>query len=57
MEKKLQKIYLINYNLLITPNLLQAYYQMLSKIFLKEFIELNKYEHGNKKVRNLQNQI
>ena len=57
MEKKLQKIYLINYNLLITPDLLQAYYQVLSKIFLKEFIELNKYEHGNKKLRNLQNQI
>ena len=41
MEKKLQKIYLTYYNLLIAPNLWQAYYQTLSIIFLKEFIELN----------------
>ena len=41
MEKKLQKIYLTYYNLLIAQDLWQAYYQILSIIFLKEFIELN----------------
>ena len=35
MEKKLQKIYLTYYSLLI------AHYQILSIIFLTEFIELN----------------
>ena len=39
--KKLQKIYLIYYNLLIAQDLWQAHYQILSIIFLKEFIELN----------------
>ena len=41
MDKKLQKIYLTYYNLLIAQDLWQAHYQMLSVIFLKEFIELN----------------
>ena len=41
MEKKLQKIYLTYYNLLIVQDLWQAHYQILSTDFLKEFIELN----------------
>ena len=41
MEKKLQKIYLTYYNLLILEDLWQAHYQIFSIIFLKEFIELN----------------
>ena len=41
MEKKLQKIYLTYYILLIVQDLWQAHYQILSRIFLNEFIELN----------------
>ena len=41
MEKKLQKIYLIYYNLFIAQDLWQAHHQILSIIFLKEFIQLN----------------
>ena len=41
MEKKLQKIYLTNYNLLIVQDLWKAHYQILSIIFQKEFIDLN----------------
>ena len=41
MEKKLQKICLKCYNLLIAQDLWQAYYQILSIIFLTKFIELN----------------
>ena len=41
MEKKLQKIYLTYYNLLIVQDLLQTHYRILSIIFLKEFLELN----------------
>ena len=41
MEKKLQKICLKYYNLLIAQDLWQAYYQILSIIFLTKFIELN----------------
>ena len=41
MEKKLQKIYLTHYTLLIAQDLWQAHYRILSIIFLKEFIELN----------------
>ena len=41
MEKKLQKINLICYNLLVAQDLLQAHYQTSSIIFLKELIELN----------------
>ena len=40
MEKKLQKIYIIDYNLLVAQYLREAHYQMLSIIFLKEFIKL-----------------
>ena len=41
MEKKLQKPYLIDFNLLITQDLYQAHYQILLVILLKEFIKLN----------------
>ena len=41
MEKKSQKIYLTYYNLLTVQSLYKAHYQILSVIFLKEFIELN----------------
>ena len=41
MEKKLQKIYLTDYNLLIVQDLWQAHYQILSTIFLKKFTKLN----------------
>ena len=41
MEKKLPKIYLTYYSLLIVQDLGQAHYQILSIIFPKEFIELN----------------
>ena len=40
MEKKLRKICLTYYNILIAQVLWQAHYQILSIIFLKEFIEL-----------------
>ena len=42
MEKKLQNIYLTCYNLLIAQDLCQAHYQILSIIFLKESIKLNR---------------
>ena len=41
MEKKLRKLYLKNYNLLIAQDLWQDHYQILSIIFLKEFMKLN----------------
>ena len=41
MEKKLQKIYLTDYNLLIAQDLRQDHYQILPIIFLKEFTKLN----------------
>ena len=41
MEKKLRKVYLTYYNLLIAQGLWQAHYQILSIIFLKEVIEFN----------------
>ena len=41
MEKKLQKIYPTDYNLLIVQDLWQAYYQILSVVSLKEFRKLN----------------
>ena len=41
MEKKLHKIYLTYHNLLIARDLWQAHYEILSIIFLKEFVELN----------------
>ena len=39
--EEIQKIDLIYYNLLIAQKLWRAHYQILSIIFLKEFIELN----------------
>ena len=41
MEKKLQKIYLADFNLLTVQDLWQVYYQILSITSLKEFIKLN----------------
>ena len=41
MEKKLQKIYLTFYSLLIEQDLWQTHNQILLIIFLKEFIALN----------------
>ena len=41
MEERLQKIDLTYNTLLIVQDLWQAHYQILSIIFLKEFIELN----------------
>ena len=41
MENRLQNIYLAYYNLLIVHDLWQAHHQILSIIFLKEFIKLN----------------
>ena len=41
MENKLQKIYITYYYLFIAQDLWQVLYQILSIIFLKEFIELN----------------
>ena len=41
MEKKLQKVLVTFYNLLIAQDLWQTHYQILSITFLKEFIELN----------------
>ena len=40
-EKKIQTINVTYYNFLKVKDLLQAHYQILSLIFLKEFIELN----------------
>ena len=41
MEKKLQKMYPTDYNLFIAKDYWQARYQILSMIFLKEFINVN----------------
>ena len=41
MKKKFQKLYLTYYNLLKAQDLWQTHYQILSIIFLKEFINLN----------------
>ena len=41
MEKKFLKIYLTYYSLSIAQDLWQVHYQILSIIFLKEFMELN----------------
>ena len=41
MEKKLQKTYIANFNLLIAQHLWQGHYQILSTVFVKEFIELS----------------
>ena len=39
MDKKSQKSYLTDYNLLIVQDLEQVYYQILLIIMLKEFIK------------------
>ena len=41
MEKRLQNIYLTCYKFLIVQDLWQVQYQILSIIFLKEFVELS----------------
>ena len=41
MEKELQKIYIADCNLLTAQDLWQVHNQILSIIFLKEFIKLN----------------
>ena len=41
MEKKLQKICLTYYNLLIAQDLWQVHYQILSIILLEKFTKLN----------------
>ena len=41
MEKKLQKTFPVDYNLLIVQDLWQVHYQILSLTFLKEFIKRN----------------
>ena len=52
MSKKLQKIYFTCYNFLIVQDLWQVHYQILSIIFLKEFIELNVNSgHNDKNVK------
>ena len=51
MEKKLQKIYRIDYSLLIAQDLWQGHYQILSIIFLKEFVKLN--VNSNMMIKNL----
>ena len=48
MEKKVQKIQPRDYNLLIVQDLWQAYYQIVSIIFLKEFIKLDVNMHCKK---------
>ena len=40
-EKKLQKMYLTYYNILLAQDLWQVHDQILQIIFLKEFINLN----------------
>ena len=40
-EKKLQKLYLTDYNFLMVEDLRQAHYQIFFKVLLKELIKLN----------------
>ena len=49
MEKKLQKIYLLYLTHITVQGLPQAHYQILSIIFLKEFIKLNANSDTHKK--------
>ena len=51
MGQKLQKIYLTYYNLLIVQDFWEAHYQILSVIFLKEFIKLNISTDSDKNVK------
>ena len=41
MEKKLQKLYLTDYNLLKAQSLWEAHYQILLILLLKEVIKIN----------------
>ena len=41
MEKKLQKVHLTYYNLMMAQDLWKSHYQILSKVFLRELITLN----------------
>ena len=54
MGQKLQKMYLTYYNLLIVQDLWQAHYQILSIIFLKEFIKLNVNSDMKKNVKHVE---
>ena len=51
MERKFQKIYLTYCKLLIAQDLWEVLYQILSIIFLNEFVELN--ENLDTMVKNL----
>ena len=51
MDKKLQKIYLTYYNLLIVQDLWQVHYQILLIIFLKKIIKLNVNTDTDKKCK------
>ena len=51
MEMKLQKIYLKYYNLLIAEDLWQDHCQIMSIIFLKKFIKLDR--NTGKMVKNV----
>ena len=51
MEKKLLKMYVTYYSLLIAQDLWQILYQILSIIVLKKFIELN--VNTNMMIKNL----
>ena len=51
MEKKVQKIYVTYYNLLIAQDLWQAHYQFMSIIFLKEFTKLK--VNANMRIQNV----
>ena len=50
MEKKLQKLYLTYYNLLIAKGLWQAHYQIFLIIFLKKLIKLTDTKIKNMKL-------
>ena len=55
MEKKLQKSYPTDYNLLIAQDLWSPLYQMFLTILLKEFTKTNcKNEHDNKNVKRVE---
>ena len=57
MDKKLQKIYLTYYNLLIVQDLWQVHYQILLIIFLKKIIKLNVNTDTDKKQVELNTKI
>ena len=54
MEKKSQRLYATDYNLLIVQDLWQIHYQILSKILLQEFIitkRQNVWKYGSLKTK------